>query len=126
MKITDNLFVYGTLKRGFGNNYMLRNSKFVGKSISVDRFDVYDCGFPCAYESPDGKLLSGEIYELSDEDFIFTDRLESNGYLYERQVRNFECRNVQGITKSWIYIIINPFGRLIETELDVIDWGCYI
>ena len=120
---TNNLFVYGTLKRGFGNNYILRNSRFIGKAVSSKKFDVYDCGFPCASENPDGKLLGGEIYELSDEDFIFTDSLEANGVLYQRYIRDFKCNNVEETVKAWIYIIINPFGQLIETNYDVINWN---
>ena len=34
----NNLFVYGTLKRGFGNNYILRNSKFLGSAITEEKF----------------------------------------------------------------------------------------
>ena len=115
MERTNNLFVYGTLKRGFGNNWILRNSRFIG-------FDVYSCGFPCAYPNDDGKRVFGEIYELTDEDFIFTDRLESNGSLYQREVLKFDCYNLDYIVEAWVYIIINPFGSLYETNSDIINW----
>ena len=122
MERTNNLFVYGTLKRGFGNNWILRNSRFIGCGVSEDLFDVYSCGFPCAYPNDDGKRVFGEIYELTDEDFIFTDRLESNGSLYQREILKFDCYNLDYIVEAWVYIIINPFGSLYETNSDIINW----
>ena len=114
------LFVYGTLKRGFGNNYILRNSEFIGSAVSEDKFVVYDCGFPCAYPDYNGKKIKGEIYKLTEEDFIFTDRLESNGYLYNREVQEFITK--KGLIKAWIYIIINPYGTLYNSNSEVINW----
>ena len=116
-----NLFVYGTLKKGFGNNSIIRYAEFVGDAVSINRFDISDCGFPCAYLNPDGKLLQGEVYKLKEHDFIYTDRLESNGSLYLREIKNFKC--YLEIIKGWIYIIIEPFGVLYKTNSDVINWG---
>ncbi len=123
--MTNKLFVYGTLKRGFGNNVLLKNSKFIGKAVTEDYFDVYSCGFPCAYPNPNGKKISGEIYELSREDFIVIDSLESNGFLYEREVQKFYCYKLDKTLDAWIYIIISPYGSLYESNSDVIDWGYY-
>ena len=117
---TNYLFVYGTLKRGFGNNYILRNSEFVGSAISENKFIVYDCGFPCAYPDYNGKKIKGEIYKLTDEDFIFTDRLESNGSLYNREIQRFVRKEV--LITAWIYIIISPYGNIYNSNLDVINW----
>lgn len=115
------LFVYGTLKRGFGNNRLINQCKLIGDFISVDRFDVSGYGFPCAYLNEHGKLLKGEIYELSETDFIMTDGLESNGYLYQREIRKF-TKNGK-LLEAWIYIIIEPFTVRYETDLDIIDWN---
>ena len=122
MENINYLFVYGTLKRGFGNSYFLRNSEFVGKATSEDRFDVFDVGFPCAYLNNDGKFIIGEVYKLTDEDFIFTDSLESNGSLYQRFVKTFHFYNKEGSCRAWIYIIINPMGRLYESNSEFINW----
>ena len=122
MEDINYLFVYGTLKRGFVNSYFLRNSDFIGKATTQDRFDVYDVGFPCAYPNEDGKFIIGEVYKLTDEDFIFTDRLESNGYLYQRFVKSFVLHRRNEICRAWIYIIINPMGRLYESNSEFINW----
>ncbi len=114
------LFVYGTLKRGLGNNRLLVHTDFLGVATSIDRFNIYDCGFPCAEFNPDGKHLKGEIYDLTEHDFYFTDMLESNGSLYQREIREFDLHGE--IVKAWIYIIITPFGRFYETTAEVINW----
>jgi len=116
----NNLFVYGTLKRGFGNNYILRNSKFLGSAITEEKFIIYDCGFPCAYPDYNGKRIKGEIYQLTDEDFIFTDRLESNGSLYNREVQKFNYKDE--LIESWIYVVINPYGTIYDTNSNIINW----
>ncbi len=121
MNKDNNLFVYGTLKRGFGNSYILRNSEFIGSAVSEEKFVIYDCGFPCAYPDYNGKRLSGEIYNLTDEDFIFTDRLESNGSLYNREVQDFIFRGE--LVSAWIYVIINPYGTVYDCNSEVINWN---
>ena len=40
MKISDNLFVYGTLKRGHGNNALIRHTEFIAEAIYVDKFEI--------------------------------------------------------------------------------------
>ena len=114
------LFVYGTLKRGYGNHYIIKKSKFLGDFISVDKFDMSGYGFPEIYPNKDGKRIKGEIYDLCDQDFVFTDSLEGNGSFYRREIRDFT--NNKETIKAWIYIILSP-GSPIEVEDEVIDWN---
>ena len=115
------LFVYGTLKKGYGNNTLIKHTEFIGESISIDRFDLSGIGFPCAYPNRNGKLLQGEIYKLNDSDFITTDMLEGNGSLYQRELREFVCDGK--IIEAWIYIIIGPFTKPYKVDSDIINWN---
>ena len=115
------LFVYGTLKKGYGNNTLIKHTEFIGESISIDRFDFSGIGFPCAYPNRNGKLLQGEIYKLNDSDFITTDMLEGNGSLYQRELREFVCDGK--IIEAWIYIIIEPFTKPYKVDSDIINWN---
>jgi gamma-glutamylaminecyclotransferase len=114
------LFVYGTLKRGFNNHSLINHCEFIGSFISEDKFDVSGFGFPCAYPNEKGKLLKGEIYKISDRDFISVDALESNGSLYQRELRKFKKNNK--VIEAWIYIIIEPFGSNYKCDSNVINW----
>ena len=115
-----NLFVYGTLKKGYGNHRIIQKSEYSWDFISVQKFDLSDYGFPCLYPNDHGKKAKGEIYKLTKEDFIFTDRLESNGSLYRREIQKFY--NCNKAVDAWIYIIITP-GMPIEVEDEIIDWN---
>ena len=115
------LFVYGTLKKGFSNNTLIKHTEFIGEAISVDRFDVSGYSFPCAYPNSEGKLLQGEIYNLSKSDFILTDGLESNGFFYSREIRKFVCN--EETVEAWIYIIMKRSGSNYETDSDIINWN---
>ena len=118
------LFVYGTLKRGFGNNPLIKHTEFIGEAITIDRFDLSGIGFPCAYPNRKGKLLQGEIYNLKGKDFITTDSLEGNGSLYQRELREFICDGI--ILEAWIYIIIEPFTKPYKVDSDVINWDYFL
>ena len=114
------LFVYGTLKKGFCNNGLIKHTEFIGVATSTDRYDVSGYSFPCAYPNKEGKLLMGEIYKLSKDDFIFTDRLEGNGSLYQREIKDFVCNGK--IIRSWIYIILRAGENTYVTDSDIINW----
>ena len=114
------LFVYGTLKKGYGNHHIIQKTKYIGDFISVDKFDLSGCGFPELYPNNNGKQVKGEIYELYEHDFISTDMLEGNGHFYQREIRRFWNNNK--IIDAWIYIILQP-GSPIEVEDRVINWN---
>lgn len=78
------VFVYGTLKKGFHNSYLLSNSTFVGD----DRVNgvIYDIGtIPVVDIGKDG-VVYGEVYRVSPETLAQLDRLEGIPSFYERGV----------------------------------------
>lgn len=88
------VFVYGTLKRGFGNNGVLRDARFLCEDITRDSFLMLDAGFPVLMEerSDQAKPATGEVFEIPDDqhgrDILRgLDRLEGEGRMYHRQVR---------------------------------------
>ncbi len=85
------VFVYGTLKSGYGNNYILRNSEKVCDAI-VSGYKLYNSGFPVA-ASCHQSSVSGEVWDIGDPVFSETSRrtierldgLESVPWLYTRE-----------------------------------------
>lgn len=62
------VFVYGTLKRGHGNNRLLQSAKFIGEAVTCeDTFLMYsNGGFP--YVLKNGKFfVKGEVFEVTDK-----------------------------------------------------------
>ena len=91
------VFVYGTLKSGDRNNYLLKGSKFIQKdSIFGTLFDLGR--FPALTDGH--KKVYGEIWEISDETLRRLDRLEGVPHLYSRH----QIQTSHGtIKKPWVY-----------------------
>lgn len=63
------IFVYGTLKKGYGNNTLLHSAEFVGNAQTVRPFKMYSYGgFPVVFETNDDKSapVYGEMYRVKD------------------------------------------------------------
>ena len=58
------VFVYGTLKRGYGNNRLLTRSTFVSEGV-VRNHRLYNSGFPVATPS-EGDSITGEVWDIGD------------------------------------------------------------
>jgi len=80
------LFVYGTLKKGYGNNYHLKNSKYIKTLTIKSKYKLVDLGpFP-ALVPFENELFDvvGELYEVTKEDFLSCDYLEGYPNFYDR------------------------------------------
>lgn len=138
LQITNKVFVYGTLKRGYGNNSLLKNSTFIGNATSLESTYLTFCngGFPMTIDTfeSDKYKIYGELYEINDMyTMVRLDMLESNGSLYTRDIKEFVCENTNEKMIAWIYLYNrNPleFGNInlnIKYFIDkngktVIEW----
>lgn len=103
------LFVYGSLLRGFHNNKLLENSKFISNAETIDKYymvgrlnvelDPFEEGrvpypprkllFPyvfCEYLRKDiiANTIKGEVYEISEQTLSELDIHEGHPYIYRR------------------------------------------
>lgn|SRR5690348_4803270 len=97
------VFVYGTLKQGYGNNRLLDKAKFVENAV-IPGFKLYDSGFPVA--APDEfSAVSGEIWDISgdhQERTLFNlDSLEGEGRMYNRQEVGEDTYMYVGHPRFW-------------------------
>lgn len=93
------VFVYGSLKRGFGNNAFLRDARFVCETRTKDHgFAMISLeSFPAVFT--DGRYaIEGEVYAVDAYTLLRLDSLESNGELYERIEVPLESGHV-----AWMY-----------------------
>lgn len=127
------VFVYGTLRRGQPNAYLLGGGVLVGRGLAAGR--LYDLStFPGAIMDPPyggGRVdpsdrIVGEVYDVTPATLVALDRLE--GYDPEHEMGSHYLRRRVDITltvprgtcQAWIYIYNRPVaGRpLIESG----DW----
>lgn len=106
MQKPEFVFVYGTLKRGYGNGRRcLGTSTFIGEAISVNaNFEMQHVGFPILWEvSEGGAKVIGEIFLASPEDMMHCDQLEGHPRMYKREKRQFMTSD--GKTDwAWVYL----------------------
>ena len=61
------VFVYGTLKSGYGNNHILKTSRLLGAAETIGKLRMFDAGFPVVRprtEKPGdwNATVMGEVY----------------------------------------------------------------
>jgi gamma-glutamylcyclotransferase (GGCT)/AIG2-like uncharacterized protein YtfP len=93
------VFVYGSLKRGFNNNWYLENSKFICNDMTEPKWDMINLGaFPGVI---DGSYnIYGEVYEIDDDTLKMLDQLEGHPTLYIR--RTVKLTKIK--SPVWMYI----------------------
>jgi len=82
------LFVYGTLKEGFHNHYLLKDATFLGKQTTLGNHKMISLGgFPGVIWRNGVHQIQGEVYEVHDEDTrVAIDNLEGYPNFYTKQV----------------------------------------
>lgn len=99
------VFVYGTLKTGFGNNSLLYDSILVGEAVSFHSYTMIDLG-GCPMLASNTTNLSrhvvGEMWRVeSPHTLARLDRLEGHPVFYKRSLAAF---TVNGKLKvAWCY-----------------------
>src|SRR5690606_14486755 len=100
------VFVYGTLRDGESNAYLLQNSiRLAEQSWTQGR--LYDTGFGYpALEQSDSTVVFGELYSVTEEELQQLDYLEDyspnreNNNLYERVEQKVFTDN--GLTTAYV------------------------
>ena len=106
------VFVYGTLRKGFGNHHLLKNSKFIGYATTKEKYSLYVDGIPYVVKIPTTQI-KGEVYEVDRDTLNALDELEGHPNFYKRELIDVI---VNGKTiKAWIYFYPYPRGKLIRS-----------
>jgi gamma-glutamylcyclotransferase (GGCT)/AIG2-like uncharacterized protein YtfP len=129
----SNVFVYGTLKTGYGNNALLRRATFIGRATSLlPSFRMLDGGYPYLFTGGES-FVSGELYSVTDPQFRRLDGLEGYPTHYTREVHQFTSE-LGNVYDAWVYL--NPrhddyvraestfYGRqpVIPDETNTLTW----
>jgi len=129
------VFVYGSLKRGFGNHYFLRDAKYCGNTETVDAtFCMHSMGpFPAVTESNDnGYHITGELYEVDADTMNALDKLEGNGVFYTRKL--VRVYTLEGTVEAWMYLLAEKpdtesvfVSKFVYTDenLNTQEWNQY-
>jgi len=106
--------VYGTLKKGYGNNRLMdpRGFTLVGSFVSVDKFHMTSGGgFPIVYKDMKQHHVKVEIYRVDDKAYLSSvDSLEGHPTWYRREPVEFVPADMSGgdIVIAEMYIQDKP------------------
>lgn len=105
--MSELLFVYGSLKRGYWNHHYMKDCEFLCRGV-VHNFSAFNVGFPIIFGPEnthpyDNHLLKdvrGELWEVDSLDRF--DRLENEGSLYNRVQDTVWLEGMP--TTVWLYV----------------------
>ena len=99
---SNNIFVYGTLRKGGNNNSLLRNEKFIGSGKTKNLYSLYTAGIPYLNPNEEVCQIVGEVYEVNEDTFMAIDMLEGHPRWYYRYPAEIVLENGTD-TIAWVY-----------------------
>lgn len=110
--------VYGSLRKGLGNHYLLKDSEYLGDCPTDRMFTMKSLGgFPAIIAGEDSVTI--EVYDVDQETFGKLDQLEGYPSFYNRQLIDTK------FGKAWIYFLAEDDGY----HKDIVshgDWKKYV
>jgi gamma-glutamylaminecyclotransferase len=121
-----NVFVYGTLKRGYGLNRVLEEGRaiFIEEGQTCGKYTLYDLGCYPGVSNELGKEVNikGELYEVSKKLLRRLDSIEGHhrvGYCGYRRHR-IHVRLTNGLkVRAWLYFY--PHKERLYPDRKVLD-----
>lgn len=107
------VFVYGTLKKGFGNHHLLHNCPYKGKG-HIQGTKMLNLGAFPGMIPDESKKVQGELYEINEFTLKRLDRLEGHPHFYTRHLAQ---------------VHVPPSGASAETphQAETVDaWAYYL
>ena len=115
------IFVYGSLRQGFGNHPILDGCTFVGKAKTLPKFTMLHMGgFPGIVEVGDTAIM-GELYEVDDLTLGNLDHLEGHPDFYQRKPIQVEGDTLNGWVEA--YILPDGWERSVTNIIQSGDWA---
>lgn len=110
------VFVYGTLRRGYGNHYLLKEggARLLDLARTARAYALYALEIPFAVKDQAVSRLRGELYAVTPECLARLDELEEHPQWYCRErvaVVTDRGDNLQ----AWLYFYPEPRGGLVPS-----------
>ena len=99
---TPYVFVYGTLRQGWGNHRLLEGVDKYADSITLKKYAMYASGIPFVTEYEKDTHIVGELYKVDEERLDSLDGLEGHPVSYCRKVIEVMTKDAE-VVKAWIY-----------------------
>jgi len=108
------IFVYGTLKEGYGNNHLLEGAEFLGPGKTLEKYSLYVSGIPFVFKGKAVSHIYGELYRVKELTLKRIDRLEGHPEWYRRDEIQTVTEEGRNLT-AWLYFYPEKRGKLVKT-----------
>lgn len=116
------IFVYGTLRMGYGNHSLIKDSKLIGAAITREKYYMFANGIPYVTKPeslPKSKLtilenpiqITGEVYAVTKAKLDRLDLLEGHPNWYKREEVRVIVEDGTELS-AWLYFNDEPDGEL--------------
>jgi len=114
-----NLIVtYGSLRKGHGNNRLLRDSELKSTEVISIPFRMISLGsFPGLIPSPENHDITVEIWEVNDYTYRSVECLEGFPHFYQKALVPTSLGEVE------VYVLENPSYGVNPTYVESGDWN---
>ncbi len=112
--------VYGSLKRGHGNNRLLAAAEYLGRCMVRGKLTMVDLGYypgVVIREKGDEGAVLCEVYRVDEDTLASLDLLEGNGSYYTRSKVDTQWK------KAWCYFL--PAEEYLTRDIDVVESGIW-
>ena len=105
-----NVFVYGTLRKGFHNHSLIEDAEYLGNSYTCKEYSMLICtstGIPFVVKEKNYPIF-GEVYKCDAKIMANLDRLEGHPTFYRRELIDiFIPDGIDRIIemKAWLYFL---------------------
>ncbi len=106
------IFVYGTLRKGFGNHRLLENAEFLGTGRTKEKYKMTANGIPFVSKNEPVSYIIGEVYKIDDKTLKRLDELEGHPDWYKREKVKIILETGKEV-EAWIYFNEVSEGRYL-------------
>lgn len=113
----NRIAVYGTLKKGRGNSFYLRDAQPVGVGVTAGKYRLCITTLPYLLdeENDSGFNVKVEVYDVNDTTFNAVDMLEGHPGFYRRRKTEIVLSNGKK-TSAWVYFVGDGYDNKIYYE----------
>jgi len=107
------VFVYGTLRKGFGNHRYLEKAEFLGTAKTKEKYTMRVSGIPYVSKEPTSYIV-GEIYKVNEIELMNIDNLEGHPNWYKRELVKVVLDTGEEL-EAWMYFNETGEGEIVKS-----------
>ena len=107
------VFVYGTARKGLWNHRYVSGGKFLGTYRTKEEYCLRYDGLPFLIKTPSLHHVTGEVYELNDEQLENLDALEGHPNWYRRE--KITVKGTSQELTAYAYFFPQERGKVVSS-----------